>query len=202
MIHFALDFLAQEVNAYLELKNGVVGEKIVLTNVATQEGNWAIPNNRVGLSLINIEEERIFKDQRTAVVNSEGKTENFNPEIKLNLYIIFTANYTSGDTETSGVEYKEGLKQLSYVISFFQEKYVFTSANSPLLAQIDQNIQKLIVELYSYSFEQLYSFWSVIGAKYLPSVLYRVRLLSFQGKKTTSQLPSIESIESREIGSI
>lgn len=202
MIHSALDFLAQEVNAYLELKNGVVGEKIVLTNVATQEGNWAIPNNRLGLSLINIEEERIFKDQRTAVVNNEGITENFNPEIKLNLYIIFTANYTSGDRDALGVEYKEGLKQLSYVISFFQEKYVFTNMNSPLLAQIDQNIQKLIVELYSYSFEQLYNFWTVIGAKYLPSVLYRVRLLSFQSRKMTSQLPSVESIESREIGAI
>ncbi len=202
MIHSALDFLAQEVNAYLELKNGSVGEKVVLSNVATQEGNWAIPNNRLGLSLINIEEERIFKDQRTAVVNSEGITENFNPEIKLNLYIIFTANYTSGDTDASGVEYKEGLKQLSYVISFFQEKCVFTSMNSPLLAQIDQNIQKLIVELYSYSFEQLNNFWTVIGAKYLPSVLYMVRLLSFQGKKVTSQLSSIESIESREITSI
>jgi hypothetical protein len=202
MIHSALDFLAQEINSYLEIKNSVVGEKIVLSNVATQEGNWAIPNNKLGLSLINIEEERMFKDQRTAVVNAQGKTEAFNPEIKLNLYTIITANYTSGDTDLSGIEYKEGLKQLSYVIQFFQEKNVFTNANSPLLALIEPLIQKLVVELYSYSFEQLYNFWSVIGAKYLPSILYRVRLITYQGKMVTSQLPSIGDVESPSIGSL
>lgn len=202
MIHHALNFLAQELNGYLELKNGVSGEKIVLSNVATQEGNWAIPNNKLGLSLINIEEERTFKDQRTAVVNSGGKTETFNPEIRLNLFTIITANYTSGDTDPGGMEYIEGLKQLSYVILFFQEKNVFTNANSPLLAQIEPKIEKLVVELYSYSFEQLYNFWSVIGAKYLPSILYRIRLITYQGKMITSQLPSIDRIESPAIGSI
>ena len=202
MIHSALDFLAQEINSYLEQKNGVTGEKIVLSNVATQEGNWAIPNNRLGLSLINIEEERIFKDQRSSMVNTEGKTEAYNPEIKLNLYTIVTANYTSGDTDASGIEYKEGLKQLSYVILFFQEKNVFTNANSPLLASIEPTIEKLVVELYSYSFEQLYNFWSVIGAKYLPSILYRIRLITYQGKVITSQLPSIDNMEGLEIGGV
>ncbi len=201
MIHSALDFLVKEINTYLELKNSVVGEKIVLSNVATQEGNWAIPNNKLGFSIINIEEERVFKEQRSSLVNAQGNTESFNPEIKLNLYIIITANYTSGDTDPSGIEYKEGLKQLSYVISFFQEKNVFTHTNSPLLAQIDPAIQKLVVELYSYSFEQLYNFWSVIGAKYLPSILYRIRMITYQGKAITSQLPSIESIETPVIGS-
>jgi hypothetical protein len=201
MIHHALNFIAQELNGYLEIKNGVSGEKIVLSNVATQEGNWAIPNNKLGLSLINIEEERIFKDQRTTFVNSEGRSESFNPEIKLNLYTIITANYTSGETDPAGIEYIEGLKQLSYVILFFQEKNVFTNANSPLLAQIEPRIQKLVVELYSYSFEQLFNFWSVIGAKYLPSVLYRVRIITYQGRMITSQLPSIDSIDTPAIGS-
>ena len=38
MIHHALNFLAQELNGYLELKNGVSGEKVILTNVAKEGG--------------------------------------------------------------------------------------------------------------------------------------------------------------------
>ncbi|MEO1053678.1 MAG: DUF4255 domain-containing protein [Bacteroidota bacterium] len=195
MIHNALDFLAKELNAHLELKNGIVGEKIVLTNVAKEDGAWAIPNNRLGLSLINIEEEKVFKEQKTAFINDAGQTEHHNPEIKLNLYVLVTANYTSGDVDGENIEYLEGLKQLSYVISFFQDKYVFTNNNTPLMASIDPNIQKLIVELFSYSFEQLYNFWTVIGAKYLPSVLYKVRLLTFQGKRLQAQRTALEGID-------
>jgi hypothetical protein len=88
----------------------------------------------------------------------------------------------------------EGLKQLSFVISYFQAKNVFTPDNSPALASYDENIQRLVVELYSYSFEQLYNFWSVVGTKYLPSVLYKVRLLSFQEREFTDSTIPIEKI--------
>lgn len=192
MINTALDFLTKEINNFLELKNGVIGEKVYLTNVSKQDGSWAIPDNALGVSLINIEEERVFKEQRTAYVNEAGNTETMNPEIKLNLYVLISAHFTDNDGTTQ--KYKEGLKQLSYVISLFQGKNVYTNENSPLLYSLDPNIKKLVVELYSYSFEQQYNFWSVIGAKYLPSVLYRVRLLRFQEKNTYEQHPQISSV--------
>ncbi len=187
MLHTALDFLAKEMNAYLEVRNGMVGDKVVLTNVATENGGWAIPNDHIGLSLINIEEERVFKEQRTAFKNENGQTEHYNPEVKLNLYVLVTANFSNAEGANGaevGEDYKEGLKQLSYIISFFQGKNVFTNDNSPLLAETDPTIQKMVIELYSYSFEQLYNFWTVVGAKYLPSILYRIRLIKFQEKRS------------------
>jgi len=192
MINKALEFLTEELNEFLALKNGMPGDrKVVLTNVATQEGNWAIPNNKLGLSLINIEEERVMREMVGTYINRNGITEEVNPEVKLNLYILLSANFTSDESQTDGIEYLEGLKQLSYVISFFQSKYKFTNDNSPRLAQIDPLMQQLVVELYSYSFEQLYNFWTVVGAKYLPSVLYRVRLLRFQEGALEAENPTI-----------
>ena len=134
MINTALDFLTKEINNYLELQNGVAGDKIYLTNVADGTGTWAIKDNSLGLSLINIEEEKVFKEQRTAYLNDLGQAEHMNPELKLNLYVLVSANYTdfNGDAQ----QYKEGLKQLSYVISLFQGKSVFTSENSPALMQL------------------------------------------------------------------
>ena len=166
-------------------------DKVVLTNVATQEGNWAIPNNRLGLSLINIEEERVFKEQRAVYVTRNNESEQYNPEIKLNLYVLVTSNYTSGEINADNTEYLEGLKQLSYVIAFFQQKNVFNTSNSPSL---DPAIGKLVVELFSYSFEQLYNFWTVIGAKYLPSILYRVRLMRVQEQEITGKQPLLSGL--------
>ena len=91
-----------------------------------------------------------------------------------------SANYMNQDSNDSTDDYIEGLKQLSKVIGFFQARNVFTKEAFPLLASIDPAIEKLVVELYSYSFEQMYNFWSVIGTSYLPSVLYKVRVLKIQ----------------------
>lgn len=197
MIDEALNFLTTEINNYLILKNAPVSgtaTEIVLTNVASEDGNWAIPPRTLGLSLINIEEERVFKEQQTAFRNESGDIEHYNPNIKLNLYVLVSANFASGDaggsTNTTGI-YAEGLKQLSYVISFFQGKDVFTPDNSPLLPPA---LKKLVIDLHSYSFEQQYNFWSVVGAKYLPSVLYKVRMLVYQEKRLLDQQPPITNL--------
>jgi hypothetical protein len=181
MIHTALSFLAHELNGYLKLRTGTPGiERVYLTSVATESNGIAIPPKSLGMSLINIEEERVCKEQKASYINKDGVVEYRNPEINLNLYILISANFQeSADSDSSG-DYVEGLKQLSFVISFFQAKNVFTPGNSPALSLYDPNIQKIVVLLYSYSFEQLYNFWSVVGARYLPSVLYKISLLTFQ----------------------
>ena len=112
----------------------------------------------------------------------------------LPIYILISANFQDKLVSDSSDDYVEGLKQLSHIISFFQAKNVFTQDNSPALAKYDPDIQKLVVELYSYSFEQLYNFWSVVGTKYLPSVLYKVRVISFQEKEFCDTASPVEKI--------
>ncbi|MFL5764147.1 MAG: DUF4255 domain-containing protein [Bacteroidia bacterium] len=177
-------------NTYLDLQNGVtMGDQlIVLTNVANDTGGWAIPPQKLGVSLINIEEEKVFKEQQTQFRNANGEFEQYNPEIKLNLYMLVCANFVS---ENGDDKYEQGLKQLSRVVSCFQGKNVFTPDNTP---SMDPELKKLIVELYSYSFEQQYNFWTILGAKYLPSVLYKVRLLAYQEKQLLNQNVPISSI--------
>jgi hypothetical protein len=196
MIDAALSFLSDELNEYLKIKSSDPDTtRIILSNVAISSGAGSgvgIPDNHLGMSLINIEEERVFKDQRTAFINSDGLTEHMNPDLRLNLYILISANYQDSIASDSSEDYKEGLKQLSYVISFFQSKNVFTNDNSPTLA--DSSIQKLIIELYSYNFEQLNNFWSVLGTHYLPSVLYKVRVITFQEQALQDTALPIEKI--------
>jgi hypothetical protein len=195
MIHTSLSFLANELNEYLKLRTGTPGvDRVYLTSVATENGGVVIPVKSVGMSLINIEEERVYRDQKTSFINNDGVVEYRNPEINLNLYVLISANFQDRDVDDSSDDYVEGLKQLSFIISFFQAKNVFTPENSPSLASYDPNIQRLVVSLYSYSFEQLYNFWSVVGARYLPSVLYKISLVSFQEENILQANPPIEKV--------
>ncbi|UZD21717.1 DUF4255 domain-containing protein [Algoriphagus halophytocola] len=194
MIHSVLEFLTQELNAFIKLKVGdPVGDRIVLSSV-TNETGIIIPDKSLGLSLINIEEERTIKEQRSTYINAVGKTEKRNPEIQLNLYVLITANFQNKKANDSSDDYVEGLKQLGYAISFFQAKNVFTKENSPSLSGKDPGLTKIVVELYSYSFEQLYNFWTVVGAKYLPSVLYKVKTLRIQENQLQESGDPIEKI--------
>lgn len=195
MIHTSLSFITNELNEYLKMRTGSpTVDRVFLTSVATEGGGVVIPDKSVGVSLINIEEDRVYKDQKTTIINNQGNVEHLNPEIKLNLYILISANFQNSDDNDSSDDYVEGLKQLSFIISFFQARNVFTPENSPKMADYDPNLKKLVVELYSYSFEQLYNFWSVVGTKYLPSVLYKVRMITFQEREFFDSTIPIEKI--------
>ncbi|SEG25236.1 DUF4255 domain-containing protein [Algoriphagus boritolerans] len=194
MIHSVLEFLTQELNSFIKLKVGdPLTTRIFLSGV-TNEAGIAIPDQSLGLSLINIEEERTNKEQQSRFINAVGKIEKRNPEIQLNLYVLITANFQNKQANNTSDDYVEGLKQLSYAIAFFQSKNVFTPENSPALSGFDETLKKIVVELYSYSFEQLYNFWSVVGAKYLPSVLYKVKTLTIQENAIQESGEPIEQI--------
>lgn len=193
MIHTALEFITLTLNSHLKQINGIPDNLVSLTNIASEAG-IIIPDDSIGVSLVNIEEERTFKDQHYTFINAGGVVEKRNPEIKLNLYVLFAANYQRDGIETDSSGYIEGLKQLSNIISFFQATNVFTVDKYPQMAVMDPNLQKLVLELYSYTFEQMYNFWSVLGAKYLPSVLYKVRLVTIQEEELLGLDPAIEKI--------
>ena len=195
MIDTSLDFLSKILDTHLRNVSSATDQMAHLSHVADDRG-VVIPDKSIGVSLVNIEEERIFKDQSVHFINQDGVVEKRNPEIKLNLYVLMSANYLNQDQSDGATDddYIEGLKQLSNVISFFQARNVFTPDSYPLLASIDPKIQKLVVELYSYTFEQMYNFWSVVGTKYLPSVLYKVRLLTIQEEEVIGLDLPIEKI--------
>lgn len=180
MINTALDFISKEINGYLNNIAGTTNEDFIVVSSIVYDGKLAIPDKTLGLTLMNIEEDRVAKDQRVTVRNIQGDIETRNPDIYLNLFVLISANFHYEETESPRLDYLEGLKRLSQVISFFQGKSVFTQANSPLLALTDSKIERLSAELFSFNFEQMNHFWSIIGHSYLPSVLYKIRMLTIQ----------------------
>lgn len=189
MIKTALKFLVQDVNEFIGLKTAGDITRVQLIALVNQEGALYIPPDKVACTLINIEEERIAKSQMPYAPPLNGNATRLNPSVKLNLYIMFAAN---PKIEMSVNNYEEALTLISYIISFFQSKNHFDIENSPGL---DPKIGKLLVELYSLPVEQQNYLWGSIGAKYMPSVLYRVRLVEIQENNALDSNQVISEIQ-------
>jgi hypothetical protein len=141
---------------------------VVLTRLINNDGTVDIPDGTLGLTLVNIQEETDLKVQVPTIKNAAGKILRVNPEIRLNLFILVSARFTT---------YKTGLKYLSAALGYFQANPVMTPQSAP---ELDSDIEKVSFELYSLNFEQLNHLFGTLGAKYLPSVLYKARMLVVQ----------------------
>ena len=72
--------------------------------------------DKVVMSLVNVEEERLFRAVDHNQRQDDGSYAKIRPETRLNLYLLFIANLT---------DYDEALKALSHIISFFQHRSYF-----------------------------------------------------------------------------
>lgn len=179
MIDVSLQFIRDEINKYLQPKLNLI-KSVELNNISKVIENQSA-EKKIYLSLINIEEDRISRNPEN-FTKIDNKVIYKNPKIHLNIYCLFTANN----------DYEEALKQLSLVMQFFQFKNVFTHENSPVM---NPGIEKLIFELYSMNFEQLNHLWGMLGGKYLPSVLYKMRMITIDEYITEAEGELIRTIE-------
>lgn len=186
MIDKVMEVIRAEVNDFIgrKLEDTTIPDRVVLTSFVDDNGRVAIPTDAIGLSLLNIEEERTFKEAamiRTA--KAESSSSFVTPPISLNLQIMFTAYFKN---------YVESLKQLSFILGCLQTKPVFDRNNTPALVGLDT--AKLIFELNTLPLEQQHYIWSMIGLRYLPSVIYRVRMLAIFERDVISEVANIKEI--------
>lgn len=180
MIDNILDVIREELDTFMKLKMGDDREQYVqLVPVVDMEGKAPVTENTVYMSLIRIEEDKINMSDGGEREYIGSKVHFYNPPVKINLYVLFSAAYSDGQEKN----YKEAIKRISQVLAFFQAKNVFTTANSP---RLDAAVGKLSVDLHNTGMEEQNNLWSMLGSLYRPSVLYRFRALMIQEKRTTA----------------
>ena len=121
MIETALLLLRNELINFLTGKDPA---NVVIDNIGlleTASGNTLTEN--IVITLVNIEEESALKNQALQKRPFNKSAVYQNPPIYLNLYILFTCNY-------SGDHYQLALRRLSYIIQFVQSRNSFSSASS------------------------------------------------------------------------
>jgi hypothetical protein len=186
MIDNILDTLASAMDSFfvrLPELNLSAQKSVNLSSITNSDGSVAIPGESLGLSMVSIEEDRTNNNPRTVSSRPNGTLSAANPEIRLNIYILLAANFTN---------YKTGLQFISAGIRFFQSKNVFTPGNTPGL---DSSIEKIIVDLYTLSLEQQHHLWGILGSKYLPSVMYRLRMVIINENSNFGDVPLVERVQ-------
>ena len=182
MIEKALLFIANELNAFIgnkdyRYRNQLIARVSDLVDFKGEPTFVKLLNDTSAdcllLTLINIEEEIIGKAQQMYHLRPNQTVDLLNPELRINLYILVTAASNKSDSE----RYENTLRLLSFAIGCIQYKNVFDKTNSPALPD---ELEKLIVELVSPTFEQQNHIWASLGAKYQPSILYKIKLLEFR----------------------
>jgi hypothetical protein len=197
MLRTAIEFLAEELKAYIVKKEPAMfrNEIAVLpSSLMKTDGSFAVGNQaesfKIIMTLVNLEEDRIA-DSQSYFQKVNDKVQFMNPPLNLNAYILFSA---------MGENYLSDLRLLSYIVSFFQSYPVFEEGNFPQLnnkVEPDkqwQKIGKLIVNLHTLTLEQQNNMWAAIGAKYMPSVVYKVRTISFTDNEPKMEAPPITDI--------
>lgn len=195
MIGKAMEFLRRNLDAYLaeDDKPGdsdaiSLGNIALLADPANGNGGVAEGNHteKIIMSLVNIQEEFVHKNESPYVLKGDLTQEKRNPPVYLNLYVLFSANHSN---------YFFALEKLSEVVAFFQGKRHFTFRDAPvpeetkpgtafiLDAQTKRKID-LKLDLHTLNFEQINHLWGSLGGKQVPFVLYKVRMVEIEEQRT------------------
>ncbi len=157
-------------------------EKIVLAPIE-KEGQGE--GEDIVITLLRIEEETSRKQQspfRYAVDERDGKkkvvSKNVNPDVCLNLYVLITSHAQKYDT---------ALAQISDVIYWMNNINYKDNSN-----EISAN--SLQVELQSLTSEQHNSMWQTLGGKMVPSVVYKVRMVTIAAAESTEKVVPVKDI--------
>lgn len=189
MLDSVLKFFSVELNAYLQAQTGILGDPVELSAIVKEDGKYAIKDDHIGVSIINLEEESATREQLPQVTYQDGQHVVLEPPLKMNVYLMFAAHYT---------HYDQAIKYLSHVLTFFQARRVFTRER---YASLDSKLERLVVELQRLDYEQLNQVWAFIGAKQLPSAVYRIRLVCMQEEQQSDVRPPVLNIHARVGGS-
>jgi hypothetical protein len=182
MIDTAINHIASNVNQHLMRTFGLNEDVVVVSNILEQDGTVATHvNNKIVVSLVNIEKENLpLNNVGHAPATAMRRTVS-NPPIYVNLYLMFASYF-------SGSNYQEGLKFISNTIHYLQGQNVFDQHNSP---ELDRKISKLVMDIHNLDITDLSNLWGVLSGKYLPSVLYKVRMVTVDAGAVKDQTPSV-----------
>ena len=190
MIHDAVQHITKYLNLYLKSLFDLPEDVAVVAGLVEQDGSVeAQVFNKLVVSVVNIQKEAAsstFSHAHTTSPANTVVTVGF-PPVHLNIHLLISANYP-------GKNYAEALKFISYAALFFQGNPVFTHENTPDMAP---SLSKLTMEIENLNMRDLSSLWSITSGKYLPSILYKLRMVTLDSRVIKGQVPAMTQADSQ-----
>ncbi len=184
MINTAIQHVVAELNSYFDLRSGAsTAGHVVAGSLFDLDGNInTATKDKVVLSMVNIEQDAVYKPINAFKKKADGTSERVKPEIKINIYLLIVANRS---------KYDEAMKAIAHVISFFQFQPSFDYA---AIAGLEEREGRISFDLFSMTFEQQNHLWGLLGGKYMPSVMYKVGLMDIYDGQVEAEVPPVQEI--------
>jgi hypothetical protein len=169
MIDTTLGFVVDELNSFLTARFSDTEPLVVLSSLSAMDGS-ALPGleRKLIVTLVNISEEAALSAFGIPTPAAGGAYVRDAVPLHMNLYVMMSASFGN---------YMEALTILSCVLCYFQARPMFDAHNS---ANFPSNLDKLSCELVNISTQELNNLWTILGSRYLPSALYKLRMVTRQ----------------------
>ncbi len=185
MLEAAIGLIAAQLNQALRSAFQLSEDLVVITNLVDVNGSVPVnAANKLVVFLANIERETLVATQGARAAVAGGDRDAIvqtSAAVHLNLMLMFAANFGGG-------KYTEALKLISATIAFFQGRALFDHHTSP---DLDPRIERLVLEIENLNVAELSNLWGILGGKYVPSILYRMRMVTFDSGQITRLAPRI-----------
>lgn len=190
MIDRSMGFVVEALNSFLEdrhISDTAIAE---LSGLTTLEGdppkNIA---NKIVVTVLNIEREAaaITSAPMPLRPTAEGGFVRTKQDLALNIYMMVSASFDD--------RYKDGLRVLSGALGFFQSNPIITPASHP---NLPVGIRQLTFQMVNMDLQTLGHVWGVLGGRYMPSAVYKMRLVTIDDAWLTELVPEITGIAVNE----
>ena len=168
MIEKALQFTKDTFDQFLKNKFGLDESVVIINRIVDQNGSTPVENsNKVVISLIHLEQETNKQFYNKAVRTTSGDYTKVPAPERYNLFLLIVPNFEN---------YNEGLKFLNASILFFQSNALLSAESN---SNIPQGLNRLEFEMErSDDYMQMQNLWTALGAKYQPSLIYKMKLIT------------------------
>jgi hypothetical protein len=188
MLEEAFNYTLQALNQFLSNRFGLDESIAVSNTLVDASGNIPTNNqNKLVLSLINIEQETNKPFHKSYTTNGDGEYVKATPSQRYKLHVLLSANFD---------DYREALKFLNAGMLFFQ---IYAVLDATRHAFSLGKVEKLEFEMENISFNEMHSLWNALGAKYQPSAVFRMRMITIGTQEMTAAVPAIRQVETNTI---
>lgn len=166
--------LNEYLNAFYDVPEGMA--ELGSPDISDEE-----PANKLLVSLLNIERETAMGIAGNYQPVAGGSTSaQQNPAWHLNLYFVVAAVFDKK-------RYAESLKALSKALGFLQQQSAFRLSDG----------QRFTLEPVTADTQELTNLWSILGGKYYPSVICKIRKLTIDGHEIQSTATQVGGIDTQ-----
>jgi hypothetical protein len=159
---------------------------VTVSNIVSQDGNlFDEATDKLVIFLANIQNETVSSTFNPSKPVGDNQFARVSPPVYINLYLLFYANFYDKN-------YFDGMGMISTTLSYFQQNPYFTRHSMPGL---NTAIDKLTFDMVNMDIAEYGNLMSLAGAKGLPSVLYKVRMLPFTSMAIKGQSTAVQGLQ-------